>query len=519
MKRQQIFSAALSGILLALSFPKFSFGFLAWIALVPLLRSLKTASNAKQGIILGLITGLIYFGLSLHWLIYVSTFGWVFVAFLETSFLLIFCWAAFRFLRLENYLIQALGIALAWMSVEIFRSEMPVFGFGWNLIAYSQSDYLWMIQAANTVGAYGLGFVIAFVNVCLMQIAAEGTRYLSKKSQKVPGTIWFSLRSLVMTGIVLFLLLAHGIYHFHRHPPPGGVARISLIQGNIPQSVKWAPMAKEQILKIYSKLTELASFEEPDLIIWPEAAFPGYFNHDLVSEEILNLAQKADAPLLIGALALEDEDSAYNSAYLINREGKIADRYDKLFLVPFGEYVPLKPILGWLDPIAETLGISDFRAGKSPLIFKLQNGELPFSVLICFEDIFPNLARRLADDGAQFLSVITNDAWFGPTGAPYQHLQASVFRAVEEGMPVVRAANTGVSAFISSKGEVMDRVRDRSGKDIFATGHKTLGIQVSSQPTLYRRGGWLIPYAGILAFVIMLMIFPPSKKQKVTGTF
>ncbi|MBI3307664.1 MAG: apolipoprotein N-acyltransferase [Candidatus Omnitrophica bacterium] len=503
MKRP-LFLAVLSGILLALSFPKFSLAFLIWIALVPLLYGLSKASSPSQAVGLSLATGLVYFGVSVHWLNYVSTFGWVFVTFMEASALIVFGGSAFQFLKNKNYFFQALGIASAWMSIEILRTEIPIFGFGWNLLAYSQANYLWVIQSANTVGAYGLGFIIVFVNVCLMQIAQLSLRGIPKRDDKAV------ILPLVSIAFVFILLFSYGIYHLRRDNTSHGSIRISLIQGNIPQTVKWAAEAKQQILQIYSKLTELASFEEPDLVVWPEAAFPGYFNQDDAAEVISQLAQKTDAPFLIGALDLEDEGNAYNSAFFIDRKGLVVDRYDKLYLVPFGEYIPLKPIFGWLEPIAQTLGVSDFRAGKSPKIFKLQNGELPFSVLICFEDIFPNLARHLADEGAQFLTVITNDAWFGPTGAPYQHLQASILRAAEQGIPVVRAANTGISAFISSKGQVLDRVHSSSGEDSFVTGHKTLPLPITHQNTLYRRGGWLFPYAGIGCFVIM--IFTQRKK-------
>ena len=207
---------------------------------------------------------------------------------------------------------------------------------------------------------------------------------------------------------------------------------------------------------------------------------------------------------MVGSPHLEPDNSAFNSAYLLGPDGDIKQRYDKLLLVPFGEYVPLKSIFGWLEPLAYTLGVSDFSAGKEKTLFELQNGEIHFAVVICFENIFPNLVRSFTDRGAEFLAVMTNDAWFGHSAAPYQHLQASVFRAVENGVPLVHVANTGVSVFISRKGEVLDRVRNPEGKDIFIAGRKTYPLAMENERTFYRRGGWIFPYGALALFVVLL---------------
>ena len=278
--------------------------------------------------------------------------------------------------------------------------------------------------------------------------------------------------------------------------------RVSEHQGNIPQAVKWEIMAKEQILSIYEKLTQLAALDQPDLIIWPEASFPGYFNRDLQSERIARVAQEVQTPLLVGALYWRNEKEVYNSAYFLDKDGVAAQqRYDKVRLVPFGEYIPLKFLLGWLKPVADALGISDFSAGAGSTVFQWAREEWPFGVLICFEDVFTDLARKMADRDAKFLVVITNDAWFGKTGAPYQHLQASIFRAVENGVAVVRAANTGLSAFISYRGEVLATVKNAKGEELFTLGHKTLDLPLTVENTIYRRGGFYFPYAACLLFL------------------
>ncbi len=489
-----------SGILLALSFPKFSLGFVAWFALLPLLFAVFSCGSKREAALSGLIAGAVFFGISLHWLTHVTVFGWLFVTLLETAFIVLFSITVYEARSFRSSAVIALWIALAWTANEIFRSEIPVFGFGWNLLAYSQSDYAWIRQSADTVGAYGLGFVMAFVNGCLLVIPACFRRESRDPQLKRSGMTLF------LGALIFSLLLAHGSTHTKMLVSSRGVLRVSLIQGNIPQDIKWEPAAREKILEVYTKLTELASYDSPHLIFWPEAAFPGYFNKDVEAVKVRELVRKIGTPLVVGSPHLEPDDSAFNSAYLLGPDGNVKNRYDKLFLVPFGEYVPLKPIFGWLGPLAYTLGVSDFSAGAEKTVFELQNGEIHFSVIICFENIFPNLVRSFTDRGAEFLAVMTNDAWFGHSAAPYQHVQASVFRAVENGVPLVHVANTGVSAFISRKGEILDRVRSPEGKDIFVAGRKTYPLAMESERTLYRRGGWIFPYGALAVFVIMLAL-------------
>lgn len=491
-----------SGILLTLSFPGFHFGFLAWIALVPLFYGLEKLKTRSEVLAAGLTFGMTFFVLSLHWLTYVTAIGWLILALLETSFMLIFIFGAWKLRGIRNTFLKILGIALGWTAAEWIRTDFPVFGFGWNALGYSQAPYPWIRLAANAAGSYGIGFAIVFVNACIYEILFK------------PGKKKISKAALAGLPVLLALLLAHGLYH-SRPDGDGRKVRISVIQGNIPQSVKWETVARDKIIEIYSKLTEIASYDDPDLIVWPEAAYPGYFNRDFDHVQIMELIKKLGVPALIGAPHLEGEDTAYNSAYLLDASGQIRGRYDKQYLVPFGEYVPLGPLLGWLKPIAYTLGVSDFSAGHTFKVFQSMNAEYSFSTLICYEDIFPHLARRFVNQGAEFLTVITNDAWFGPTAAGYQHEQASIFRAIENGVPVVRAANTGVSSFISAKGEVLARVQGRDGKETFITGKKTADITLGARPTLYRRGGWIFPYAATAAFVILLLF---QQRSSCSGT-
>jgi len=486
-----------------LCYPSTGWGFLAWFAFVPLLASVHHAQIHSQALGFGLITGIVFFAFSMHWLTHVSTVGWLLLVLVESVYIMVFAWLAYVGIKSQKPVVfKIVWIALAWTATEVLRSEMPVFGFGWNLLAYSQSSYVPLIQFANVLGAYGLGFLIVLVNASLFYA------WFKRKDRRV------ALGSAAVAVLVLTGILGYGKMTLAKSLNPQEYLRVSILQGNIPQSVKWEFMAKEKILEIYEKLTQLAALEQPDIIIWPEAAFPGYFNKDLQAERISRLAQEIQIPLLIGGLEWESEKESYNSAYFLRKDGVSGQRYDKLRLVPFGEYIPLKFIFGWTTPIADALGISDFSAGVLPVIFRWAREDWPFGVLICFEDVFSGLARDLADRDAKFLVVITNDAWFGKTSAPFQHLQASIFRAVENGVAVVRAANTGVSAFVSHQGRLLAAVKDAGGDETFVMGQKTLDLPLVAERTPYLRGGYLFPYFAAGLFAIMAVFLSRVRKTK-----
>jgi len=492
--RSRAFLAASSGILLTLSYPHPAWGFLAWVALVPLFFAIRKAETLAQAARAGVVFGLVFFGLSMHWLTHVAPAGWILWTLMQTVYLTGFTCLAYAVRKAQAPLwFRVLWVALAWTVIEILRSEVPIFGMEWNLLGYSQAPYPVMIQSASIWGAYGLGFLIAIVNVCVFELFAP--KKLRKRG--VPAALFA-----VSVGILIGLMV-YGDRRLGREEKPEEYLRVSVLQGNIPQSVKWELMAKEKILEIYIKLTQLAAVKQPDLIIWPEAAFPGYFNGDVAAARNTQLAKEVQTPLLIGALYWVTEKEVYNSAYLLDKNGVGLGRYDKLRLVPFGEFIPLKPIFFWLTPIAESLGISDFSAGTVPVLFRWAREDWPFGVLICFEDVFTDLSREYADRGAKFLTVITNDAWFGKTGSPFQHFQASVFRAVENGVAVVRAGNTGVSGFISRRGELLATVRGEKGGEIFELGHETLDLPLATETTFYRRGGFLFPYVAAALFLIL----------------
>jgi apolipoprotein N-acyltransferase len=274
--------------------------------------------------------------------------------------------------------------------------------------------------------------------------------------------------------------------------------RAIIAQGNIDQSLKWDKELQDNTVKIYKNLSEKATGFRPQIIIWPETAFPWFFQEpSYLSDEVYQIAKKLDSYILFGSPAYKKTKDAilyFNRAYLIS-EDKIVDYYDKVHLVPFGEYVPLGRYLPFVHRLVQTAG--DFSSGKE--IKPVRAPEFRTGILICFESIFPDISRKLASEGAELLVNLTNDAWYGRTSAPYQHLSMAVFRCIENGLPMARAANTGISAFILPDGSVIKK----SG--IFTEEILQHEITLKDGKTFYSHFGDI--FAILLTVIVFIKLF------------
>jgi apolipoprotein N-acyltransferase len=407
---------------------------------------------------------------------------------------------------------QLLLIPSTWVILEYLRSRLFT-GFGWGLLGYSQYLNLSIIQIADITGVWGVSFLVMMTNTFIYGLVSGVSCHMHKKERiLLPATCC------LLPIFLIFLTLVYGYYKLYLPPAPCDLrpVRVSVIQGNIPQELKWQRYSQEFILDRYIKISEEATFDKPDLVIWPEAAVPGFLlnrEDDWIFQNVFNLAKKLKTNLLIGSVVKEDS-GYFNSAILIDPEGKIIRRYNKLHLVPFGEYIPLRKMLVFLETVVP---IGDFTAGKDYTIFKIPNpnitksqlnppakagSQIPnsFSVLICFEDLFPELSRRFTEKGAGFLVNITNDAWFGETSSPLQHVGLSVFRALENRRPLIRAANTGVSCFIAPSGKIGSLITDQRGKAIFVTGYATGVVYANDSLTIYTR------YGDIVVLICLILV-------------
>jgi apolipoprotein N-acyltransferase len=455
-KTENMLYAVLSGLLLTASFPPARLEWIAWFALVPLLKSIQ-GSRPIQAFKLGFAAGFVHFVTLVYWVVFVMDhYGhlhWT-VAF---SILVLFalylglypaCFSLlFSFIRGSRFV--SFKSASAWVGLEYIRGFL-LSGFPWCLLGYSQFERLEVIQIADLVGVYGVSFLIVLVNTLIYTLLLD--RSFPKK-----GSMRWELPLVVLT---IASVLAYGLHSLY----PGGEQRkdsrsvlVAVIQGNIDQAVKWNPEYQGKTVKIYRDLSLSTLSRKPGLVVWPETSVPFFFqDNGELGRQVLMIPKEMGAYLLFGSPAykLEREGPVfYNRAYMITPEERLSGYYDKVHLVPFGEYVPLKKILFFAKRLVVSAG--DFASGEN--VAPMGPPHLSVGVLICYESIFPSLARSHAKKGAQILANLTNDAWFGMTSAPYQHFSMAVFRAVENRRPLVRAANTGFSGFISEKGKIIER--------------------------------------------------------------
>ena len=490
---KDLFLCFLSAILLILSFPGFNFEFLAWFSFVPLFFALKNKSKIKA-FILAYFAGLIFWSGLIYWLVHVTLPGTILlILYLALYF------GIFGLVISMSYELPATSlffIPSAWILLEYLRSHLLT-GFPWALLGYSQYLNLPIIQIADITGAWGVSFLVMMVNVELYRLICHKVTASQPKADPPPAEQGH--KSEILSLIVVFSLwlavVGYGLFKL-RSGVSGSEAKsikVAIVQGNISREIEWQSDTRDFILKKYLALSRLAAKEAADLMIWPEAAVPGSLKDGSADfTELTRLIQETRIPLLTGVVTLRD-NAYYNSAILLDADAGLIGRYDKLHLVPFGEYIPLKKILPFLETIVP---IGDISPGKDFTVFRAYLTSGPghglatkFSVLICFEDLFPGLSREFVKRGASFLVNITNDAWYKKTAASYQHAQAAVFRAVENRVFLVRSANTGISAFISPSGKITSPVEDK-GEEIFIDGYKTREIRIAKKGlTFYTRYG------------------------------
>ena len=340
-----------------------------------------------------------------------------------------------------------LALPAAWVLLEFLRNTL-LSGFGWNLLAHTQWSWIHLIQIADLTGAPGISFLVVMVNTALwLTVSRTGDPWRRPWREAAPD-------STLVRWTAALCVLGALFYGHHRlkqvdqaaADPSAPALKIAVVQGNIPQREKWDEGFQEMIWSRHEALTRRAAEERPDLIVWPETAAPGFLEETAVQGRLASLAKEMNTALLVGIPSEPEPGRLLNSAVWIGADGRIGQRYDKIHLVPFGEFIPLRPLLGWLTRLYP---IPDFSPGREFTVFQTSPA---LSVLVCFEDLFPGLSRAFVSRGARVLFVITNDGWFGRSAASLQHLQASVFRAVEGRVWIGRAANTGWSGFVDPAG-------------------------------------------------------------------
>ena len=453
--------SALSGLFLILIFPQFNLEFLAWFALIPLLFAIQN-QPLRTVAARGFFAGMIFYFFSLSWVtntlinygnipVSLSFLILALLAAYLSFYISLFCVLTVKWSRGKPVYFFLLA-PLVWTSLEYLRSTHMTFGFSWMGLGYSQFQTLAIIQPAEITGIYGVSALIVLVNAALHFFLNTWIFHLNARAGRR-----MSYRVIGVTTLVVGFWVGWGNWALNltkSQIESSPKIRVALAQGNIEQHLKWNKLYQQPTMELYKKLTLQAAKEKPELIVWPEATTPFYYGLDPIGTKyVQDLVRTSGTPLLFGSpykKKVEGKELVYNRAFLISNQGETIDVYDKMHLVPFGEFVPFRQALFFIEKMVEIIG--DFGLGKRATVFTLNDYQL--GVSICYEIIFPDLVRQPVKNGAEYLVNITNDAWFGKSAASYQHISMAALRAVENRTPIVRAANTGISGFIDATGQI-----------------------------------------------------------------
>jgi apolipoprotein N-acyltransferase len=485
------------GLLAAAALPPVHALPLLWIAFPGLYFLLQGTRSAWSGFWVAWWFGFGYFLGGIYWLAWPFTldmarFGWMipFAVFGLSALQAIFIGLAGALARLTRMSGPAgiVILAVAWAALELARGHFGnVFaGFPWNLLAISWVAVEPMLQSASIVGAYGLGGLTVLIATAPAMLA-DSTRSAAARRGWTVGAL-----------ALLAALWIGGTMRLAGAPQePVANVRLRLVQGNVEQSLKWQEGRREATFDLYLRLTASPGFDRVTHVVWPETAIDYRFETDIpqVRLEGARLQRIAAAIPPQGALlmgAIRDKDRRYyNSFHVVAPGGKVTATYDKNELVPFGEFVPMRPVLRTLGVEKLAHGAGDYSAGPGPATLDVP-GAPATSPLICYEAIFPGHIDRADRPG--WLVNVTNDAWFGLTSGPYQHFASARLRAVEAGVPLVRAANTGITAVVDAYGRVTARMA------IMTTGVLDAALpRATARNTLYGQ-------IGDRAFLVLLVI-------------
>jgi apolipoprotein N-acyltransferase len=480
-------SCLLSAGLLVLSFPKIEWSALAWVALVGLLCALD-GQKPWPAFRRAYLCGFLFFFGTLGWFVHVTYPG----AFLVVAFLSLY-FAVFGpvFVYFQKLPVtpRIFVLASGWVALEFIRAHLFT-GFGWAMLGHSQYKNLMCIQIADITGVYGVSFLVVLVNLLLFE-TLRARSFLLKANIAVIA---------ILSVVLIYGFWVTGQKKFYK------TVKVGIVQPNIPLKADWDESRKPWIVDKTIQLTQELRDQKLDLIVWPETSLPGVITDaPSLINEIQASAAQLHTPMLIGSIAREGE-RYYNSAFLIGADGQMLGRYDKIHLVPFGEYLPLRPILGWINKF---IHLDDFTSGKTYTVFSMGPSGPKFSVLICFEDTLGHLCRNFSQAGAEFFVNMTNDAWFRDTKEPFLHLQAAVFGCVENHRSLVRAANTGVSALVDPWGRIIAVVVEGQGKETFIEGTAWGSLPLNDEKTFYTKYGDIFTY---LCFLCILMAAVLRKK-------
>jgi apolipoprotein N-acyltransferase len=532
--------AVLAGLLLAASFPKIGIPGLAWIA-PALMLAAAFGKRGGESFRIGYVAGLPHYLASLYWLLLIPyrwhsiplgpAAGWLALSAFLALYPATWVWllspvrsaksevqgqatpvqspesrvqgplATDYGLRTTDYgllagtwpqrTVWAFSGAALWVALEMLVARL-FGGFPWNLLGASQYQMLPLIQIASLTGIYGVSFLVVWTSLSLLSAASMVLRR--------PTLRWAWISEIILPFATLMAVFNFGLKQLAPGPTPERTLKVTFVQPSIPQTLIWDTAKSDERFHELLQLSELALTNQTDLLLWPEAAVPKLLRwYEDMFQPVTNLAQSHHLWMILGADDMEQrpgstrpEDRDYfNSSFLISPEGTLMDTYRKRGLVIFGEYTPLEhwlPFMKYFTPIE-----GGFTPGQRAEPFELTNLKVKTSVLICFEDIFPHLARDAVFDDTDFLVNLTNNGWFGESAAQWQHAASALFRAVENGLPLLRCSNNGLTCWVDPQGRRRQIFHDQHGS-VYGAGFMTAEIPLlppgeKRPPTFYHEHG------------------------------
>ena len=503
--------AGVSALLLTASFPAFSYASVAWIALVPLMVVIYRAGYV-EAVVLGFVSGVLFFLVYMNWTYTleeatVNNFL-LFVSFLALPFPLFALTAKYFHERFPGW--EPFGFPAIWVAAEYLKTHASFLSFQHGVLGYSQFKTLNVAAIAEFAGVYGISFVIVAVNASLTVIV---WKFVTRASgAKISGKIT-ATPSLVMLGVVALVVCAFTVRSAKSGIPENGSnsLKIAVIQGNAVADKKTVPATyMKEVFPVYLNYSLQAAKDGAQMIVWPSSAVPGVIPGDRRMTSVLtSISRKLGVYLLVGAAGYDKFNARQtktnrvaNSAFLFSPAGGLPSRYDKIHLLPFDEYIPLRNSITWPEWIVppETL---DHFPGNSLTLFKA--GEYRFGVQICFENMFPEQFRQIVANGADFMVGQTNEIYVkNSPAAQYQNLSFYVLRAIENQVPLVRSSTNGVSCFIGTNGRIISSVQDSAGKELNVTGVASATIPLLKRRTFYNKYGDVMPLSAICLVLMAL---------------
>ncbi|HEX7151869.1 MAG TPA: apolipoprotein N-acyltransferase [Thermoanaerobaculia bacterium] len=492
--------AALAGVLFAWAFPDVAQGWLAFIAFAPLLIAIVRAKSTRQAVLLGWLSQTIAWLIMVPWVVRVmSHYGGVSVpvgialliamALILGAYGALFAWAVYRF-RLDVAFGRWLLVPLAWAAAEYARTYLLT-GFPWNLIATAIVDYPTLIQIDRAAGPYFTGALILFPSTVIAwwvtQKPTAPQRVVIGGMLGILALVWWG------TGLVASKLLVR--------PTGTPPVKAAMLQPNIAQEMRWDAANTVAIYQKMIAMTMTAADNGAQIIIWPESTVPlSYSSTAFYRDSIEQISRDRNVDIILGSVAEDPEvrTRIWNSAFLTSG-GRTVGHYDKIRLVPFGEYVPLRKLLFFAEKLVRAVGEFSVGTNDQPL-----TGKLKYGPAICYEVVYPQISRTQINNGAEVIVTITNDAWFDGSSAPRQHLNQARLRAVEGDRYMLRAGTTGISAFIDPTGQIRAELPMGREGIVYAE------FQPRRTETLYVKfGDWFAWLAATMVLVGMVM-----KKRK-----